>query len=267
MLFNYLFYMLFNYVIGPAGSGKSTLVNALYNHISEIYNEISIITLNLDPGAQILPYTPHIDVRDLITLEQVMKQFKLGPNGGLIAATDLIIDFIDDLKFEISEYNDPEIVLIDTPGQMELFAFRATGPLVASSLGYGNVQRVTSFLFDPTICRQPNGFISTMLLSASVQYRFMNIPQVNILSKIDSVEREIIERTIKWSEDYNSLENATAKAERGLIREMSTMLTQMFENLGSLGELIGVSSVNNEGIDKYWGALQRITNFDESPYY
>jgi hypothetical protein len=47
----------------------------------------------------------------------------------------MILDYLEDIKFEISEYNDPDVVLIDTPGQMELFAFRSTGPLVASSLG------------------------------------------------------------------------------------------------------------------------------------
>ena len=259
--------MLFNYVIGPAGSGKSTLVKALYDHITEKYNEISVIILNLDPGAQVVPYNPHIDIRDYVTLNEVMLKYNLGPNGGLVAATDLMIQSIEDIKFEISEYNDPEVVLIDTPGHLELFAFRATGPMMASSLGYGNVQRVTSFLFDPAISRQPNGFISTMLLSASVQFRFRDVPQLNILSKIDSVEPEIIERTISWSEDAFKLEDATAQRERGLIREMSQMLVRTFEDLGSLPNLIGVSSETNQGIPEYWGALQRLTNFDESPFY
>lgn len=254
-------------MIGPAGSGKTTLVAALYDLITQKYNEISVITVNLDPGVQKLPYNPHVDVRDYITLEEVMQKYKLGPNGGLIAATDLVIDYLDDIKFEISEYNDPDVVLIDTPGQMELFAFRTTGPLVASSLGYGNVQKLVTFLFDPNISRQPNGFISTMLLAASVQYRFVNIPQINLLSKIDSMEPEVVERIIEWSEDYDRLDSATTKTERGLIREMSTMIARMFEELGSMPNLIGVSALKGEGLEEYWGAIQRVTNFDESPYY
>lgn len=235
--------------------------------ITQKYNEISVITVNLDPGVQKLPYNPHVDVRDYVTLEEVMEKHKLGPNGGLIQATDMILDYLEDIKFEISEYNDPDVVLIDTPGQMELFAFRSTGPLVASSLGYGNVQKLVTFLFDPKISRHPNGFISTMLLSASVQYRFVNIPQINLLSKIDLIEPEVVERIIEWSEDYDLLDSATTLTERGLIREMSSMLSQMFEQLGSMPNLIGVSALKGEGIDEYWGAVQRITNFDESPYY
>ena len=259
--------MIFNYLIGPAGSGKTTLINALYEHITQKYKEISVIIVNLDPGVQALPYNPHIDVRDYISLNEVMAKYGLGPNGGLIAATDMIIDYIEDIKFEISEYNEPELVLIDTPGQMELFAFRSSGPLVASSLGFGDVQKEVTFLFDPGICRQPNGFVSTMLLAASVQYRFMNIPQLNLLSKMDMIDQNISEKIIEWSEDYEKLEEATTHSERGLIREMSMMISRMFEQLGSIPTLLGVSSFNNTGMDEYWGAIQRIVNFDESPFY
>ena len=259
--------MLFNYVIGPAGSGKTTLVNAFYEHISHKYNEITTIIVNLDPGVKSLPYNPHVDVRDFVSLDEVMAKYNLGPNGAMIAATDLIIDFIEDIKFEISEYNSPEVVIIDTPGQMELFAFRSTGPLVASSLGFGDVQRITSFLFDPAISRMPNGFISTMLLAASVQYRFKNIPQLNLLSKMDMVEPEIAEKIIQWSEDYDKLQTEANNVERGQIREISMLTTRIFEQMGSIPNLMGVSSVNNEGMDAYWGAIQRAVNFDESPYY
>jgi hypothetical protein len=259
--------MIFNYFIGPAGSGKTSLANALYEHISHKYTEIRVIIVNLDPGAQTLPYNPHVDVRDFVTLEEVMAKHGLGPNGGMIAATDTIIDYIEDIKFEISEYNNPEIVLIDTPGQMELFAFRTTGPLVASSLGFGDVQKIVSFLFDPVISKQPNGFISTMFLSSSVQFRFRNMPQLNILSKIDMIEPQISEKIMGWSEDYLKLEEDTSVSERGLIREISIMISRMFKQLGSLPSLIGTSSETNEGIDDYWGAIQRMVSLDESPYY
>ncbi|MHA1820172.1 MAG: ATP/GTP-binding protein [Promethearchaeota archaeon] len=259
--------MLFNYIIGPAGSGKTTLVGALYNYLSEKYNELSIININLDPGVTILPYPPHIDIRDYISLDEVMTKYGLGPNGGLIAATDLIIDYLDEIKYEISQYSDPDLVLIDTPGQMELFAFRSTGPIVASSLGFGDVQKAITFLFDPTIAKIPNGFISTTLLAASVQYRFLNIPQLNILSKSDSIPLEITEKIIRWSTDYEDLQNSTDAVERGLLRELNVMISQIFSKLSTIPELLPLSAKTNEGIDDYWAALTRALNFDESPYY
>jgi len=54
-----------------------------------------------------------------------------------------MVNFLDDLKYEIDEYN-PDWVFVDTAGQLELFAFRETGPLIASSLGFGSIQKAVS---------------------------------------------------------------------------------------------------------------------------
>ena len=94
--------------------------------------EISAITVNLDPGVRIIPYVPDIDIRDFIVLEEIMEEYGLGPNGGMILASDLMVNYLDDLRYEIDEFN-PDWVLVDTAGQLELFAFRETGPLIASS--------------------------------------------------------------------------------------------------------------------------------------
>lgn len=44
----------------------------------------SIHLMNLDPAAEHFDYAPSIDIRDLISLEEVMEDLELGPNGGLI---------------------------------------------------------------------------------------------------------------------------------------------------------------------------------------
>ncbi len=260
-------FVIFNYCIGPAGSGKTTLVATTYNYLSSNYKNLRVITVNLDPGVRYLPYTPDVDIRDYIILEEVMDKYGLGPNGGLVAATDLIVECIEDLKFEISEFSNPDIVLIDTPGQMELFAFRNTGPMVVSSLGYGDAQKVVSFLFDPAVCRLPNGYISTMFLAGSVLYRFANIPQINVLSKSDLLEPDILEKVLVWSEDYDKLMQATDKTERGLVRELDSGISELFSRLQNFPPLISVSSLEFTGIEDYWGTIQRTLNFDESPFY
>ena len=106
--------------------------------------------MNLDPGAKIIPYAPDIDIRDYIVLEDVMEEYGLGPNGAMILASDLMVNFLDDLKEEIDEYN-PDWLFVDTAGQLELFAFRETGPLIASALGFGDIQRSVSFFLIQTL--------------------------------------------------------------------------------------------------------------------
>jgi GTPase SAR1 family protein len=195
-----------------------------------------------------------------------MNEYGLGPNGAMILASDLMINYLDDVKEEIDEFN-PDWVLVDTAGQLELFAFRETGPLIASSLGFGSIQRSVSFLFDSNFVLRPNGFISTLLLAASVQFRFRTIPQINVLSKVDILDEDQIEMIINWSQDFLALEDSTNERESGLIRELSMLVSEVFIQLGSTAELIPCSVREEDGLDLIFGYLQRIFDSDNSKFY
>ncbi len=255
-----------NYFIGTAGSGKSTLTGEMKNYIMNRNPEVSAITLNLDPGVKTLSYNPDIDIRDYILLEEVMEKYELGPNGAMILASDLMVNFLDDLKDEIDEYNS-DWVLVDTAGQLELFAFRETGPLIASTLGFGSIQRAVTFLFDSNFVLRPNGFISTLLLAASVQFRFHNISQINLLSKVDLLDEDQIDMIVNWSQDFQALEDSTNEREKGLIRELSMLISDVFIQLGSTSELIPCSVREEHGLDMLFGYLQRVFDSDESKFY
>lgn len=258
--------ILLNYFIGTAGSGKSTLTGEMKEYVVNRNPETSAITLNLDPGVRVMPYTPDIDIRDYIILEEIMDEYALGPNGGLILASDLMVNYLDDLKDEIDEYN-PDWIFVDTAGQLELFAFRETGPLIASTLGFGDIQRSVSFLFDSNLVLRPNGFISTLLLAASVQFRFQKIPLVNILSKVDLIDEDQIDMIINWSHDFQALEDSTSEREKGLIRELSMLLSEVFIQMGSTSELIPCSVREERGLDLLFGHLQRVFDSDNSKFY
>ncbi|MFX1327461.1 MAG: ATP/GTP-binding protein [Promethearchaeota archaeon] len=255
-----------NYFIGTAGSGKSTLTGELKSYIINRDPEVTVITLNLDPGVRILAYAPDIDIRDHIVLEEVMEEYGLGPNGAMILASDLMVNYLDDLKDEIDQFN-PDWILVDTAGQLELFAFRETGPLIASALGFGTIQRAVSFLFDSNFVLRPNGFISTLLLAASVQFRFRKIPQINILSKVDLLDEDQIDMIVNWSQDFKALEEQTSERESGLIRELSMNLSEVFVQMGSTAELIPCTIKEEQGLDLLFGYLQRIFDSDKSKFY
>ena len=148
-----------------------------------------------------------------------------------------------------------------------MFAFRDTGPLIASSLGFGSIQRSVSFLFDSNLVLRPNGFISTLLLAASVQFRFRNIPQINILTKSDLIDDDQIDMIVDWSQDFQSLEDSTNERESGLIRELSMLISDVFIQLGSTSELIPCSIKEEYGADLLFGYLQRIFDEDKSKFY
>ena len=55
--------------IGPAGSGKSTLCHVLQETASLQGRTIKVV--NLDPAAEDFKYTCDIDIRDLVSLDDV----------------------------------------------------------------------------------------------------------------------------------------------------------------------------------------------------
>lgn len=63
---------------------QSTYCSYMEKHAQATKRNISIV--NLDPAAEHFSYNPVVDIRDLISVEDVMQdeELKLGPNGGLI---------------------------------------------------------------------------------------------------------------------------------------------------------------------------------------
>ena len=105
-------------VIGPAGSGKSSYCTAVYQHCCTQRRTVHVI--NLDPAAETFKYPVSIDIRDLISLDDVSEELKLGPNGGLIFCMEYLIENIQWLEKKIGEYED-DYLIIDCPGQIELY--------------------------------------------------------------------------------------------------------------------------------------------------
>ena len=165
------------YFVGTAGSGKSTMVGAFKRWLDD--NEIDSIVVNLDPGAEKLPYVPDVDIREWINLDEVMSQYGLGPNGAQIVAADLMAVNIKKVS-DILDTIDTDYVLIDTPGQLELFAFRESSNVVISALG--KQRSMIAYLSDPTLYKSANGFVSAMTLASLVQLR-LSMPIINLLSK------------------------------------------------------------------------------------
>ena len=69
-------------VIGPPGSGKTTYCHGMQQFMNAIGRDCCVV--NLDPANEFIPYDCQIDINELITVEDVMKNLALGPNGGLL---------------------------------------------------------------------------------------------------------------------------------------------------------------------------------------
>ncbi len=242
--------MFFVFVIGTAGSGKSTLVEAFADWLMD--HELDVATVNLDPAAVWLPYGPDVDVRDYVSVEEVMKQYNLGPNGALIACADMTAAHVEKLKEEIVDM-EPQYVLVDTPGQLELFAFRSSGPYVTTSLG--GERSAVLFLVDSVFAERPSGLVSSLLLATSVSYR-LHKPQLNILSKVDLLSKEGMERVLRWVENPLDLMEALSEELTGLGREVNQRICEALRDINPSPHLLPVSAKTGEGLDDLFAQLQ-----------
>jgi GTPase SAR1 family protein len=242
--------MFSTFFIGTAGSGKSTLVDAFSSWLMD--HELSVATVNLDPAAVWLPYGPDVDIRDYISVREVMERYNLGPNGALVACADMMAAYVEKLKEEIADTG-ADYVLIDTPGQMELFAFRSSGPYITASLS--RERTAVLFLVDSVFAERPSGLTSSLLLATSVGYRLQK-PQLNLLSKADLLPKESIERALRWVENPLDLMEALSKELAGLGREVNQRICEAIHDVNPSPHLLPVSAKTGEGLDDLFSQLQ-----------
>ena len=230
------------FVVGTAGAGKSTLVTAFQRWTR--FLEVECLTINLDPGAERVHYDPEFDVRDLISLHEVMEEYDLGPNGAQILAADLVAAQSYDIQDEL-EGLAGDLLVIDTPGQVELFAFREASSHMVEVLGQG--QAALIFLFDPMLSQSASGFVSQMLLSNIVHFR-LGLPTANFLSKSDLLPPEDLDRVLGWGEDLDLLESALFEEAGGQRTEFAIGQLRMMQNAQIQPGLIPLSSEQEEGL-------------------
>lgn len=242
--------MRFVYFVGTAGSGKSTLVKSYRDWLGN--NGIDCMTINLDPGVDMLPYDADIDIREWVALDEVMGEYNLGPNGAQIVAADLmavnikkITDLLDGVR--------TEYVLVDTPGQLELFAFRESSNVIVEA--FGKEKSMVVYLSDPMLCKTSNGFVSNIVLSSLVEFR-LQLPVINILTKADLMKDEDRDRMISWFENSDSLYDDLLDNDANPQTVVGMELFKAVESVGIFGQIRAVSAVENTGLEEIYSATQ-----------
>lgn len=54
--------------------------------------------MNLDPAAESFTYKPSLDVRELVTVADVMEEMELGPNGALVYSMEYLLENLNWLE-------------------------------------------------------------------------------------------------------------------------------------------------------------------------
>jgi len=250
-------------LLGPAGSGKSTFAAVLAEYMEE--RGSSALLVNLDPAVFSLPYEPHVDVREYVKIEDFTRE-GLGPNGALVAAVASIVNFAGEIRKRIDEY-DPLFAIIDTPGQMEVFAYRASGSVALSTI-IGEDPAMSLFLIDAPFFEDPLSIVSALTLASSVFVR-LRLPQLNLVSKSDLLRRDVLEEIIPRLTEEGYLESLIQEYSRAvgvdeLAATLASKLAEAIRESGFLGPLIPVSVHDEDSIaEVYARILQYFTGGHE----
>ena len=128
-----------------------------------------------------------------------MEEMKLGPNGGLIYCFEFLLDNLEFLTEAIDPLTEEQLIIIDMPGQIELYTHIPIVPQLVRHLtrtGALDVNLCATYLLESTfVVDRAKYFAGT--LSAMSAMIMLEVPHVNILSKMDLVKGQVNRKEMK----------------------------------------------------------------------
>jgi GTPase SAR1 family protein len=271
--------------VGMAGSGKTTFMQRINSYLHTQHTESPKTTappyvINLDPAVRSVPFDSNIDIRDSVNYKEVMKQYNLGPNGGILTSLNLFSTKIDQvmsilekrcLPQPIEEKKEPaqaaaptpaapstSHIIVDTPGQIEVFVWSASGSILLSSLA-SSFPTVIAYVIDtPRTTENTSTFMSNMLYAISILYK-TKLPMILVFNKTDVKQPT---EAIDWMRDFESFQAAVRAEEEeeregsgymgSLLNSMSLVLEEFYNQLS----VVGVSSMTGDGVDDFFDAVE-----------
>lgn len=172
-------------VVGPPGSGKSTYCAGMAELLRGSGRPVALV--NLDPANELLPFSADLDLSELVSVSDVMRELGLGPNGALLYCLEYLEKNLDWLLRRLAALGN-QYILFDFPGQVELYTHNAAVPRILRRLEQHNFRLTAVNLVDSHYCSDPGKFVSA-LLSTLATMLHLALPHINVLSKIDLAQK------------------------------------------------------------------------------
>lgn len=261
--------------VGMAGSGKTTFMQRINAHLHAQRDPPYVI--NLDPAVLNVPFDSNIDIRDSVNYKEVMKQYNLGPNGGILTSLNLFATKVDQIlgllekrtQAPTAENPGPNHkpihnILVDTPGQIEVFVWSASGTILLESLA-SSFPTVIAYIIDTPRTSSTSTFMSNMLYACSILYK-TKLPMILVFNKTDVKDASFAK---EWMTDFEAFQAALHEDENrnafggvegegsgsgymgSLLNSMSLMLEEFYAHLS----VVGVSSMTGQGVNEFFEAV------------
>ncbi len=245
--------------------------------------------INLDPAVRNVPFDSNIDIRDSLNYKEVMKEYNLGPNGGILTSLNIFATKIDQVMNILEKRTslNPETpnakpiknIIVDTPGQIEVFVWSASGSILLDSLA-STFPTVIAYVIDTPRTASTSTFMSNMLYACSILYK-TKLPMILVFNKTDVKDAEFAK---EWMTDFEAFQAALKQeedsgsfggAEGGssgvsgssgymgsLLNSMSLMLEEFYRHLS----VVAVSSMTGQGVNEFFEAVSEKAKEFERDY-
>jgi len=227
-------------ILGPAGSGKSLLTASFGEYLWKEGYTVKLV--NLDPGCAVLPYKWDYDVRSMFTVEEIMRREGLGPNGAMLRAMEEL------RKIEIPKFN-VDYTLIDTPGQLEVFAFHESGPKIVESLR----DPVGLFIIDGTISVED--LPAAYLYALAVRYR-LEINMITAINKVDLLNRTKAERIRDYLLNPSKFKGKLKP--KGVLQDLYIPLSELLQKVVPAQRIPLISAKTGQGLNELLNMLHEV---------
>ncbi|KAL2756505.1 hypothetical protein ACRALDRAFT_2087883, partial [Sodiomyces alcalophilus JCM 7366] len=257
--------------VGMAGSGKTTFMRRINSYLHGQNDPPYII--NLDPAVLNVPFESNIDIRDSVNYQEVMKQYNLGPNGGILTSLNLFATKVDQIVNLLEKRTTPDPsnpqkkpvqhILVDTPGQIEVFVWSASGTILLESLA-SSFPTVIAYIIDTPRTASTNTFISNMLYACSILYK-TKLPMILVFNKTDVQDASFAK---EWMTDFEAFQAAVQEEQfgdgmgeggpggSGYISSLTSSMSLVLEEFYSHLSFVPVSSRLGTGMEEFFAAVQ-----------
>lgn len=186
-----------------------------------------------------------------------MEEMGLGPNGGLVYCFEFLLENLDFLSEALDGLTEEYLIIIDMPGQIELYTHIPILPALVKFLsqpGALDIRLCATYLLEATFVVDRAKFFSGTL-SAMSAMMLLEVPHLNILSKMDLVKGQVRKRDLKrfLTPDSSLLDDDPAEMARSQVARAAGKDNDEVEGEEEQG--------TEEGDPSEKGAVMRGTSF------